>query len=129
MITSSKLNEQYLKSEIETASPLKRVVMLYDGAIYFIEDAKEKMSAKKYTDATISNIRAQNIISELKSSLNMDYGDLPERLNALYSYFLKKLISANMERKIEFLEEVLKHLAELRNSWNELLEKEEGGGK
>lgn len=127
MITNTKPNEVYLKNEIEAASPLKRVVMLYDGAIYFLEDVKEKMNLKKYTEATISNIRAQNIISELKSSLNMEYGELPQRLNGLYSYFIKKLISGNMERKTEHIEEVLKHIKELRESWNTLLENESGG--
>jgi len=118
-----KPNNVYLKNEIETATPLERVVMLYDGAIYFLEDAKEKMLAKKYTDATISNIRAQNIIIELKNSLNMDYGELPQRLNRLYAYFLKGLINANMERNHKIIEDIIKNLKEIRDSWIEVSKK------
>ncbi len=117
----------YLKNEIESATPLKRVVMLYDGAVSFLTEAREKMEYKKYTEATIANIRAQNIIAELKNSLNMEYGELPARLDRLYSYFIKKMISANIERDPKALEEVIKSLKEVRSSWSQLCENEKGG--
>jgi len=117
----------YIKNEIETSTPLQRVVMLYDGVICFLEEAKDMMINKKYTEATISNIRAQNIITELKNSLNMEYGELPERLNRLYSYFLKRLISANIERNPQIIDEVLKSFKDIKDTWDKLYDQEKGG--
>lgn len=126
---NTKLTQTYLKNQIENASPLERVVMAYDGAISFLESAKELMEIKKFTDATIANIRAQNIITELKMSLNMEAGELSQRLANLYSYFLKKLISANLERNSSHIDEVIRHLKELREAWQEISKQNNGGNK
>lgn len=126
---NTNITQTYLKNQIENASPLERVVMAYDGAISFLESAKELMEEKKFTDATIANIRAQNIITELKISLNMEAGELSQRLANLYSYFLKKLISANLERNPAHIEEVLRHLRELKDAWESVSKKTNGGTK
>ncbi|MCX7905454.1 MAG: flagellar export chaperone FliS [Elusimicrobiales bacterium] len=121
------VSQIYLKNQIETATPLERVVLAYEGAITFLNLAKNLMEAKKFTDATIANIRAQNIITELKMSLNMEAGEISHRLSNLYSYFIKKLISANLERNVNHIEEVLKHMMDLKKSWEEISKQKIGG--
>lgn len=108
----------YLKDRIESASPAQRVVMLYDGAIRFGDKAAACMREKDYENATIYNIRAQNVIMELQGSLNMrEGGDLSARLHGLYSYFLRRLMSANSSRSAETIDSVLGSLRDLRESW------------
>lgn len=126
---NKQITQTYLKTQIENATPLERVIMAYDGAISFLESAKELMETKRFTDATIANIRAQNIITELKMSLNMECGEISQRLANLYSYFLKRLISANLERNPSHIDEVIKHLRELRQAWEEISKQNTGGTK
>ena len=108
----------YLMNRIESATPAQRVVMLYDGAVNFAEKVAGCMREKDYENATIYNIRAQNIIMELQGSLNMqEGGDLSPRLHGLYSYFLRRLINANSARSPEAVESVIASLRELREAW------------
>lgn len=108
----------YFRTQVESATPLQRVVMLYDGALTFLGRAAASMRERDYENATIYNIRAQNIVMELQSSLNMgDGGELSAKLHALYSYFLRRMISANTARDPEQLDGVARSLGEMRGSW------------
>lgn len=119
--------ETYFKSQVESATPLQRVVMLYDGAVSFLEDAERSMAARDYEAAPLLNIRAQNILMELQGSLDLSQGELPAKLHALYSYFLRRLVAANSRRDPALIREVIKGLVELRDSWNALATGENNG--
>ena len=67
-------------------------------------------------------IRAQNIVTELQSSLDMSVpGDLPGTLYRLYDYVLTNLQQANLSKDIQKVEEADKVIAELREAWAEML--------
>jgi len=114
--------DAYKSNEITTVSQGKLIVMLYEGAIRFLTIAKENIENPRKYDIVNSNIlKTQEIISELMSSLNMEQGGkIAQDLLALYVYFKKRLLEANMKKDIQILNEVLKHLEELRNAWDEI---------
>ena len=62
----------YKNNEVMTASRTKLVVMLYDGAITFLEQAKEEIQAKHYDKKGILISQALDIIAELDSSINAE---------------------------------------------------------
>ncbi len=110
--------DTYFRAQVESASPLQRVVMLYDGAVSFLEDAARQMDLRDYEAAPLLNIRAQNIIMELQGVLNIkEGGDVATRLHALYAYFLRRLIAANSKRDSAALLEVAERMKEMRGSW------------
>ena len=110
--------DTYFRAQVESASPLQRVVMLYDGAVSFLEDAARQMDLRDYEGAPLLNIRAQNIIMELQGVLNMrEGGELAQRLHTLYAYFLRRLITANTKRDAGMLLEVAERMKEMRESW------------
>ena len=117
--------QQYKKIQIDTADQGKLIVMLYDGAIKFINNAINLMPPKPDNMEEIHNyiIRAQNIITELMSSLNMEAGDISQRLFSIYMYINNRLIDANMKKELEPLQEVKKYLLELREAWEEAAKK------
>lgn len=91
--------EQYKTTQISTATPGQLVVMLYDGAIKFCKMAKLGIEQKNIETANNNLIKVQNIIQELKISLDMKAGgELSETLDALYEYMLRRLIEANMKK-------------------------------
>src|SRR5690242_6689865 len=65
-------NEQYLRAQVETASPTRLVVLLYDGAIRFCAQAIEAMQKRDLETQHINLLRVQRIISELIGSLNRE---------------------------------------------------------
>ena len=118
--------QSYRKVAIQTASPGHLVLMLYDGAIRFLERG---LTGFDYQDPaqfnqTISNniIRAQAIIREMNARLDMEQGgEISENFRRLYNYFNRRLQQANFKKKKEPIEEVLGHLREIRDSWAEML--------
>jgi flagellar protein FliS len=123
--------QSYRKVATQTASPAQLVLMLYEGAISFLEKG---LTGFDHTDPlefnlTISNniLRAQAIIHEMNSRLDMEQGgDISENFRRLYNYFYRRLQEANVKKKKEPIEEVLRHLRVLRDSWAEMLRRGAG---
>lgn len=113
--------KNYKEVEIETASGLKLVVMLYSGAIRYLNQAKEGIQQKKLDAANNNIIKAQDIISELMSSLNFDAGEIAHNLYSLYIYINRRLLEANIEKNIEIMNEVIQLLGTLKDAWDEIL--------
>ena len=114
--------KQYQKSSIETASREQILIMLYDGAIQFLNKAKIAMQNKEI-EATHNNLMgAQNIIQEFINSLDREVApQLAENLTSLYEYFIRRLIHANIKREMEPIDEVLKYLKSLKGENKEFM--------
>jgi len=120
--------ESYRKIAAQTASPGHLVLMLYDGAIKFLEKALTGFDYKdpQMFNQTINNniVRAQAIIHEMNGNLNMQAGgDVAQNFRRLYSYLHRCLREANMTKRREPIEEALTRLRILRDSWNEMLKR------
>ena len=113
---------EYEKNEVITADAKKLVVMLYAGAIKFLESARLYIhSYKTYDKANENILRAQDIISELMVSLDLEQGkEIAHNLLSLYNFMKKELITANIEKKEDRLLVVIKLLTDLKDSWEKL---------
>lgn len=119
--------EAYKNTEISTADQGKLIVMLYEGAIRFLNIARDNMDHRTYDVVNTNIIKAQDILTELMISLNMDAGgEIAENLMNLYAYMKKRLIEANVSKDVEILEEVTGHLSQLKSAWEEISQKETG---
>ncbi|GAV22553.1 flagellar export chaperone FliS [Carboxydothermus pertinax] len=107
---------QYQQQNIATAPPEKLLIMLYDGAIKFLKQGLKALDDKKYDDFSYYISRTQDIISELMVTLDMDY-EISKNLYQLYDYFMYRLIHGSVKKERESIEEVQKHLEELREAW------------
>jgi len=114
--------KQYQKSSIETASREKILIMLYDGAIQFLNKAKIAI-ANKDIEASHNNLMsAQNIIQEFIDSMDREVApQLAENLISLYEYFIRRLVYANMKKEIEPVDEVLKYMKSLKETWEKAI--------
>lgn len=112
----------YLKTQIETASKEQLLIMLYDGAIKFLNQAKLALENKEYEESHRLLLKAQDIIYEFQATLDMDLGgELAQNLFNLYSYYIKRLVYANLKKDKEPIEEVLRHLKGLRDTWKQAI--------
>lgn len=110
----------YKENEILNAKPEELTLMLYDGIIRFIKQAKIFNEDKKIEKTNNAIIRAQNIITELRSTLDMDY-EISKELDPLYEFMNRRLLEANIKKDNAMMDEVLDLAAELRDTWKEAM--------
>lgn len=100
-----------------TAPPERLVVMLYDGARRFLKQASAAMRAGDVPGAHERLRRAERIVEHLLATLDMRQGDISQRLEAIYAFFLKQLADARVRQDPAPLEKVDELLGELREAW------------
>jgi flagellar secretion chaperone FliS len=121
LLAYKKLANEYRKGAVTGASPLKLVVMLYDGALRFMEAGKHAMAAKNLEKQNAELQKAQRIVTELMACLDMEHGgEIAQNLFALYSYVLNELVQANINDEPEGVDRAIAVMSELRMSWVEL---------
>jgi len=120
-LANGRFVQEYQKSAVNGASPLQLVIMLYDGAIRFMEAGKYGIENKDLEIQNRNLQKAQKIIMELMSCLEMEKGgDVAKNLLALYTYVLNELVEANVADKAEPIERCIGILCGLRESWVEV---------
>jgi len=113
--------QQYVTTQVGTADRLQLVIMLYDGAISFLGQAREKMAAQDAAAKGLLIGRALDIIAELNASLNFQAGqELATNLFHLYNFMTSHLTKANLDWDLKALDEVMELLQQLRESWVEV---------
>jgi len=116
--TLSRGAQAYQQTHVQSRSPLELVVMLYDGAIRFLEQAGEAMGERNMVKKGDSLSRAMAIIAELQSTLNVEEGgDVAKQLDELYTHMTSRLLEANIQRTRQPIDEVLHLLRTLRDGW------------
>ncbi len=122
MIKQNKTNpyEKYKETQIKTANQGKLIVMLYDGAIKFLNQSKESIDANKIEEAHNKITRTQDIIMELILSLHLEAGPIAKKLYNLYLYMNQRLMEENMYKKKDPIDEVLKLLIDLKEVWDQI---------
>ncbi|MDB6020633.1 MAG: Hpt protein [Pedosphaera sp.] len=118
--------QSYRKVATQTATPGQLVLMLYEGALGFLERglAGFDLTDPLEFNLTINNniLRAQAIIHEINVRLDMERGgEIATNFRRLYNYFHRRLNEANTHKMREPLAEVITHLRVLRDSWAEML--------
>lgn len=110
----------YENSKIVTASPAELTLMLYDGAIKFCNIAITAVEKKDVEKANNNIIKVEKIITEFQNTLNTKY-QVAEDFDNVYDYLQQRLFEANIKKDKDILEEVLKHLRVMRDTWKEVM--------
>lgn len=114
---------QYQDTQVTTASPEKILVMLYDGAINFTRIAKEKMEQGDVAEKARYIGKGLAIVTELMNTLNHEVGgEISKRLEQLYIYIIDEYTTANVNNSVKSLDNALKILISLRETWVEAIE-------
>lgn len=109
--------QQYASNSAQTASPGRLVVMLYDGFLKFASQARSAIEAGDVGAAGTRLTRAQDIVAELRVSLDMTQGPISENLAQLYEYVNDQLVQARLKRDVAPLDEAVTHMSSLREAW------------
>lgn len=124
--------QQYQTNSILTAPPEELTLMLYNGAIKFLKQAKIHIEENKLDKAHNNIIKAQNIIRELMCTLDMQY-EIAQNLYQLYDFMYNWLVQANVNKLkpegVQQIDDVIGMLEELRDTWVETIKIVKGSQK
>jgi flagellar protein FliS len=112
--------QAYQQNQVNTAMPGELTLMLYNGMIKFLKQAKIAVENKDIPESNRLIQRAQDIVVELMVTLNMDY-EISKELLPLYDYMKRRLIEANMTKDAAILAEIEEMAVSLRETWSQVV--------
>ena len=119
-------SDAYRETAVQTSSPTRLIVMLYEGTIRFLRESVTAIESKELDRKRQSIDRAVAIVQHLQSTLDMEQGgEVAVGLNKLYGYILARILEGSGKLETEPLEEAIKLLNVLLAGWEELVSREQ----
>ena len=119
----NKAANAYFQTKVSTTDQGQLLLMLYDGALRYLQQARDKRLAKDFAGKGILISKVIDIVNELSASLNMEKGgSLATNLNNLYILCTARLLQANLKMNIESLDSVVQILSGLRGAYAQIIE-------
>ncbi len=123
----NKYIKQYQASNINTATPEKLMILLFDGAIQFLMKAKTAIAENNYKERSANIDGARKIIRELMRTIDLENGnDVSKNLFRLYNRMAMDLIKANVQRNSEKIDTVIEDLTNIRWGFQKAIEIQSG---
>ena len=119
--------KQYQTNNITTATPEKLMIMLFDGAVQFLQKAKMAIEEKNLQERSTNIEMARKIIRELMRTIDLENGnDVSKSLFRLYNRMAMKLIKANVSKNVALIDEVIEDLSNIRWGFQKAIEIQTG---
>lgn len=119
----NKAANAYFQTKVSTTDQGQLLIMLYDGALKYLAQARDKILAKDYAGKGVLISKVIDIINELSASLNLEKGgSLATNLNNLYVLCTARLLQANLKMNVESLDSVTQILSGLRSAYAQIVD-------
>ena len=119
--------KKYQENRIEGASQGEMIILLYEGAIRFMNQGIAYIENREIEQANHVIIKAQRIVNELQITLNFDLGgEIAENLFRLYDFCMQQLLDANVKKEVLGLQNSIEIFEDLLGTWREIIQ---GGGE
>ena len=123
----NKYIKQYQASNVNTATPEKLMIMLFDGALQFLQKAKTAIAEKNLVERSQNIDGARKIIRELMRTIDLEIGnDVSKQLFRLYNKMAMNLIKANVQRNANLIDEVIEDISNIRWGFQKAIEIQNG---
>jgi flagellar secretion chaperone FliS len=109
----------YNRDSVLSASPARLLVMLYDRLLLDLSRAETAQLGEDWSLASAQLLHAQEIVTELISSLRPEQWDGGPGLLAVYNYVLAGMVTANTRRDVLKTRECIALLEPLRLAWHD----------
>ena len=118
-MSAASLRARYVGDAVTTASPQRLLVMLYDRLALDLERAQAALAEGDRQEASGQLQHAQDIVLELRSSLQVDAWEGGPRLAALYTWLISELVQANVKADRNRVASCLQVVEPLRDAWRQ----------
>jgi flagellar secretion chaperone FliS len=109
---------RYNHVAVETADQKELILICYDEAIRALQQGMECYTQKKFEEKARLFIRAQNLLSELLVSLNLEAGgQIAFNLKLIYRFIIDQITIGDLKRDLKLLSDLSAMLSELRSAW------------
>ncbi|MCZ7527691.1 MAG: flagellar export chaperone FliS [Acidimicrobiia bacterium] len=118
-MTPPSAHQRYLADAVETVSPPRLLVMLYDR---LLRDLVEARTALEGGDCEVANralLHAQEIVVELMASLDPDQWEHAPQMERIYAFLLEELVQANTGKDVARVSGCAAVVQPLRDTWHE----------
>ena len=123
----NKYIKQYQTSNITTATPEKLMIMMFDGALQFLQKAKTAIEEKNFQERSQNIDGARKILRELMRTIDLENGnDVSKSLFRLYNRMVVKLIKANVQRNAGLIDEVVEDIMNIRWGFQKAIDIQNG---
>lgn len=117
-----------LETSIDGASPHKLIGLLLDRCVYQIQLSKNYMENNNIPKKCQAISKALDIITYLRICLNHENPEakkLSKHLDEVYGFIDDKLLKANMENSVEYLDQSLRLIDTVRDAWSKIENKKD----
>lgn len=111
----------YQQNSVTQSSPGELTLMLYNGCLKFLNQAKKGIEAKDIELKNTNLQKAQNILRELMVTLDMSI-PVSESMYSLYEYMINRLVEANIQNDSAIIDEVVGYTTEFRDTWKQVIQ-------
>jgi len=123
----NKYIKQYQASNITTATPEKLMIMMFDGALQFLQKARTAIEEKNLQERFQNIDGARKIIRELMRTIDLENGnDVSKALFKLYNRMSMKLIKANVQKNVQYIDEVVEDITNIRWGFQKAIDIQNG---
>ncbi len=109
----------YLQAAVETGGPDRLLVMLMNRLQLDVGRAVEAQLAADHQAAHLHLIHAQDIVMELRSSLDLEVWPDGAALGAIYDWLTMRLVQANVRRDVTITQSCVPLVGQLTDTWRE----------
>jgi flagellar protein FliS len=109
----------YMSNSVSTANPQRLLVMLFDRLLLDVQRALGAQQSEDHAAAFPHLIHAQDIVTELRATLDVDAWEGGPALASLYDWLLSQLVRANVSRDATITAECLPVIESLAQAWHE----------
>ena len=120
MTPNTNIAATYQGTKVNTASPAELTLMLYEGAIKFCNKGIYAIEDKNINKANENLLRAQKIIMELRGTLDFKY-PVAKDFELVYDYIYRRLVEAYIKKDKDIVEDALKYIRDMRDTWKEVM--------
>ena len=109
----------YMNASVATAGPAQLLVMLCERLVLDVERGLEALRTGALDETNRHLVHAQDIVVELRASLQVDAWEGAPRLASIYDYVHLNLVRANVTKDADLTAHTLELVRELCSTWRE----------
>jgi flagellar secretion chaperone FliS len=114
--------DRYNQVAVKTADQKELILICYDEAIRSLRQGKECYLKNEFEEKARLFIRAQDFITELMVSLNLEAGgQIACNLKSIYQYVIDSIIRADLKKNFKLIDRLIAMLSELRSAWADIV--------
>lgn len=111
----------YQHNSINTSTPGELTLMLYNGCLKFIHQAKSSLENDNFQEMNLSSQKAQAIITELMLTLDTSY-PVSQNMLVLYEFVNSRLIDGNIKKDSTMFDEASAIITDFRDTWKKVIQ-------